>query len=327
MINYNWIFNGVVDLVGFGVLFEGGSVIEGLLLIQKSINWVYVLQCFLVKIVVSDFDLELFCMGVLVSVVLQLQLGDVMFFFVYFLCQELCDVLGCVSYMLCLMLSCVVFIILFMILQIFFLVVVLIVVFYVSQFNVLMIKLVSVVFFVIVIVVFGGVLLIIKWIYDYLLICLVVFVVFFFCVFYLMWVLGKLGLVFFVVVLVVIYVQIFLLMISQSEILVWLLFWLWVVINIVIFVILLVNVCFQQVFFGNQFKVCLVGMLYEVVWWLVVLDVEVLLIFGEIVVQFNQLQLLFVQVSWVILEIVVDFLVWCLWLVVILCCYQLVVLL
>ncbi len=48
-----------------------------------------------------------------------------------------------------------------------FLAVALIVVFYVSQPNVLMIKLVSVVFFVTVTVALGGVLLIIKWTYDY----------------------------------------------------------------------------------------------------------------------------------------------------------------
>lgn len=46
MTNHNRTFNGVVDSVGSGVLPEGGSVIEGLPLIQKSINWVHVSQRF-----------------------------------------------------------------------------------------------------------------------------------------------------------------------------------------------------------------------------------------------------------------------------------------
>ncbi|STV52032.1 tripartite multidrug resistance system membrane fusion protein [Klebsiella pneumoniae] len=52
--------------------------------------------------------------------------------------------------------------------------------FYVSQPNVLMIKLVSVVFFVTVTVALGGVLLIIKWTYDYPLIRLAASVALFF---------------------------------------------------------------------------------------------------------------------------------------------------
>ncbi|MDT1832623.1 multidrug transporter, partial [Acinetobacter baumannii] len=54
-----------------GVLPEGGSVIEGLPLIQKSINWVHVSQRFPVKIAVSDPDPELFRMGASASAVLQ----------------------------------------------------------------------------------------------------------------------------------------------------------------------------------------------------------------------------------------------------------------
>lgn len=63
-----------------------------------------------------------------------------------FLRQELRDAPGRASYTLRLTLSCAVLITLFMTLQIPFLAVALIVVFYVSQPNVLMIKLVSVVF-------------------------------------------------------------------------------------------------------------------------------------------------------------------------------------
>ena len=71
MTNHNRTFNGVVDSVGSGVLPEGGSVIEGLPLIQKSINWVHVSQRFPVKIAVSDPDPELFRMGASASAVLQ----------------------------------------------------------------------------------------------------------------------------------------------------------------------------------------------------------------------------------------------------------------
>jgi multidrug resistance protein MdtO len=144
-----------------------------------------------------------------------------------------------------------------------FLAVALIVVFYVSQPNILMIKLVSVVFVVTVSVALGGVLLIIKWTYDYPLIRLIASVFLFFCAIYLMRVLGKLGMAFFVVALAVIYAQTFPSMTSQSEILVRLLMWLWVAINTAILVTLLVNACFRQAFPGYQFKARLVVMLRQ----------------------------------------------------------------
>lgn len=178
-----------------------------------------------------------------------------------FLTRELRDAPGRANYTLRLTLSCAVLIVLFMTLHIPFLAVALIVVFYVSQPNVLMIKLVSVVFVVTVSVALGGVLLIIKWTYDYPLIRLVASVILFFCAIYLMRVLGKLGLAFFVVALAVIYAQTFPSMTSQSEILVRLLLWLWVAINTAILVTLLVNACFQQAFPGYQFKARLVVML------------------------------------------------------------------
>lgn len=180
-----------------------------------------------------------------------------------FLTRELRDAPGRANYTLRLTLSCAVLIVLFMTLHIPFLAVALIVVFYVSQPNVLMIKLVSVVFVVTVSVALGGVLLIIKWTYDYPLIRLVASVILFFCAIYLMRVLGKLGLAFFVVALAVIYAQTFPSMTSQSEILVRLLLWLWVAINTAILVTLLVNACFQQAFPGYQFKARLVVMLRQ----------------------------------------------------------------
>lgn len=180
-----------------------------------------------------------------------------------FLTRKLRDAPGRANYTLRLTLSCAVLIVLFMTLHIPFLAVALIVVFYVSQPNVLMIKLVSVVFVVTVSVALGGVLLIIKWTYDYPLIRLVASVILFFCAIYLMRVLGKLGLAFFVVALIVIYAQTFPSMTSQSEILVRLLLWLWVAINTAILVTLLVNACFRQAFPGYQCKARLVVMLRQ----------------------------------------------------------------
>jgi len=158
------------------------------------------------------------------------------------------------SYTLRLTLSCAILIALFMTLQIPFLAVALIVVFYVSQPNVVMIKLAGIAFLVTVTFALGGVLLIIKWTYDYPLIRLVASVVLFFCAVYLMRVLGKLGLAFFVVALAVIYAQTFPSMTSQSEILVRLLLWLWVAINSAILVTVLVNSCFPQASPGYQLQ-------------------------------------------------------------------------
>lgn len=73
MTNHGRTFEGVVDSVGTGVLPDGGSVIEGLPVIQKSINWVHVSQRFPVKIAVKDPDLNLFRMGASASAVLQPQ--------------------------------------------------------------------------------------------------------------------------------------------------------------------------------------------------------------------------------------------------------------
>ena len=250
-----------------------------------------------------------------------------MFPLAHFLRQELRDAPGRASYTLRLTLSCAVLITLFMTLQIPFLAVALIVVFYVSQPNVLMIKLVSVVFFVTVTVALGGVLLIIKWTYDYPLIRLAASVALFFCALYLMRVLGKLGLAFFVVALAVIYAQTFPSMTSQSEILVRLLLWLWVAINTAILVTLLVNACFQQAFPGNQFKARLAGMLHEVARRLAAPDAEAPPTFGETAAQFNQLQSLFAQASRATPEIAADPQAWRSRLAATLRCYQLTALL
>ena len=246
-----------------------------------------------------------------------------MFPLAHFLRQELRDAPGRASYTLRLTLSCAVLITLFMTLQIPFLAVALIVVFYVSQPNVLMIKLVSVVFFVTVSVALGGVLLIIKWTYDYPLIRLAASVALFFCAIYLMRVLGKLGLAFFVVALAVIYAQTFPSMTSQSEILVRLLLWLWVAINTAILVTLLVNACFQQAFPGNQFKARLAEMLQSGA----TPGGETPPTFGETAALFNQLQSLFAQACRATPEIAADPQAWRSRLAATLRCYQLAALL
>jgi membrane fusion protein, multidrug efflux system len=71
MTNHGKSFSGVVDSVGSGVLPDGGSVFEGLPVIQKTINWVHVSQRFPVKIAVKDPDPNVFRMGASASAVLQ----------------------------------------------------------------------------------------------------------------------------------------------------------------------------------------------------------------------------------------------------------------
>lgn len=57
-------FHGQVDSISFGVLpDDGGTVVEGLPRVQRSINWVRVSQRFPVKISVLDPDPELFRVG------------------------------------------------------------------------------------------------------------------------------------------------------------------------------------------------------------------------------------------------------------------------
>ncbi|WEF28946.1 FUSC family protein [Klebsiella aerogenes] len=221
-----------------------------------------------------------------------------------FLQRELGDAPGRANYTLRLTLSCAVLITLFMTLQIPFLAVALIVVFYVSQPNILMIKLGSVLFFITISVALGLVLLIIKWTYDFPLIRLVASVCLFFGAIYLMRVLGKLGLAFFVVALAVIYAQTFPSMTSQSEILVRLLLWLWVAINTATLVTLLVNACFRQAFPGYQFRARLVVMQRQVA--------DVLTqdanppSFKDIAERFQQLQGLFKQARFAAPEIAAE---------------------
>ena len=73
MTNHHRTFSGRVASVGAGVLASGDSVVEGLPVIQKSINWVHVSQRFPVKIAVTDPDPSLFRFGASASAELTLD--------------------------------------------------------------------------------------------------------------------------------------------------------------------------------------------------------------------------------------------------------------
>ncbi|KMV68130.1 multidrug transporter subunit MdtN [Rosenbergiella epipactidis] len=72
MTDHHRVFSGRVDSVGAGVLASGDSVIEGLPVIQKSINWVHVSQRFPVKIAVTDADPRLFRLGASATATLKI---------------------------------------------------------------------------------------------------------------------------------------------------------------------------------------------------------------------------------------------------------------
>jgi multidrug efflux system membrane fusion protein len=68
-------FQGTVDSISYGVApDDGGSVLDGLPQVQRSINWVHVAQRFPVKIQIDQPDAELFRIGA--SAVALLHPGD-----------------------------------------------------------------------------------------------------------------------------------------------------------------------------------------------------------------------------------------------------------
>jgi membrane fusion protein, multidrug efflux system len=72
MTNSDEHFQGTVDSIGYGVLpDDGGSVIGGLPMVKRSINWVRVAQRFPVKILVENPDPDLFRIGASAVVVLH----------------------------------------------------------------------------------------------------------------------------------------------------------------------------------------------------------------------------------------------------------------
>ena len=71
MTNHSRHFSGSVESIGYGVLpGDGGSVIEGFPLVQRTINWVHVSQRFPVKIALEAPDPSLFRIGASATAVL-----------------------------------------------------------------------------------------------------------------------------------------------------------------------------------------------------------------------------------------------------------------
>ncbi|MGV2289483.1 FUSC family protein [Trinickia sp. YCB016] len=116
----------------------------------------------------------------------------------------------------------------------------LLVVFYVTQSNVVVTKLVGVMFILGSTLAIGSSILLLKFTFDYPLIRIVVASVLLFCSVYLMRIL-KIGVVFFIVAIVVIYVQSFVDQTDQAELLVRGVLWVWVAVNYPIAVTLVIN--------------------------------------------------------------------------------------
>ncbi|CAB3807481.1 Multidrug resistance protein MdtO [Paraburkholderia ultramafica] len=150
---------------------------------------------------------------------------------------------GRVNVMLRCVLTSALVIIASMALQIPFLALSLIVVFYVTQANVVMTRLVGVLFFIGSTVAVGSAMLVLKLTYDYALLRILAAGVLFFVSVYLMRVV-KIGVVFFIVGIIVIYVQTFVDLTDQAELLVRLVMWVWVAVNYAIALTLVINTLF-----------------------------------------------------------------------------------
>src|SRR5579863_4370672 len=116
----------------------------------------------------------------------------------------------------------------------------LLVVFYVTQSNVVVTKLVGVLFILGSTLAIGSSILLLKFTFDYPLIRIVAASVLLFCSVYLMRIL-KIGVVFFIVAIVVIYVQSFVDQTDQAELLVRGVLWVWVAVNYPIALTLVIN--------------------------------------------------------------------------------------
>ncbi|MBV8047404.1 MAG: FUSC family protein [Paludibacterium sp.] len=116
----------------------------------------------------------------------------------------------------------------------------LLVVFYVTQANVVMTRLVGMLFIVGSTLAIGSSIVLLKFTFDYPLLRIVIASVLFFASVYLMRVL-KLGTVFFIVAIVIIYVQTFVDRTDQAEVLVRAVLWVWVAVNYPIALTLLIN--------------------------------------------------------------------------------------
>ncbi|MGF6483894.1 FUSC family protein [Paraburkholderia sp. JPY419] len=136
--------------------------------------------------------------------------------------------------------ACAIVITISMTLQVPFLALSLLVVFYVTQSNVVMTRLVGVVFVVGVTLAIGSAILVLKLTFDYPLLRILLSAALFFVSAYLMRV-AKIGAAFFVVGIVVIYVQSFVDLTDHAEALVRIVLWVWVAVNYAIAITLLIN--------------------------------------------------------------------------------------
>jgi multidrug resistance protein MdtO len=119
----------------------------------------------------------------------------------------------------------------------------LLIVFYVTQSNVVITRLVGIMFIVGTTLAIGLAILLLKFTFDYPLMRIVAASVLFFCSVYLMRIL-RIGIVFFLVAIVVIYVQSFVDLTDQAEVLVRSVLWVWVAVNYSIVLTLLINTFF-----------------------------------------------------------------------------------
>ncbi|UMZ12086.1 FUSC family protein [Pseudomonas sp. MPFS] len=157
-----------------------------------------------------------------------------------FLADELQPYPGRLNLMLRTLLGCALVIIISMTLQVPFLALSLIVVFYVTQTNVVLTRLVGMLFLVGATLAIGVSILLLKFTYGFPLLRILGASVLFFCSVYLMRV-TKVGVVFFVVGIVVIYAQTFVDLTDQAEVVLRLVLWVWVAVSYAIALTLVVN--------------------------------------------------------------------------------------
>jgi len=157
-----------------------------------------------------------------------------------FLKRELAPFPGRLNVMLRCMLTSAIVIVISMTLEVPELALSLLVVFYVTQSNVVVTRLVGVMFMVGSTLAIGLSILLLKFTFDYPLLRIVIASLMFFCSVYLLRVL-KIGIVFFIVAIVVIYVQSFVDQTDQAELLIRAVLWVWVAVNYPIALTLVVN--------------------------------------------------------------------------------------
>ncbi|WP_341316290.1 FUSC family protein [Paraburkholderia sp. IMGN_8] len=157
-----------------------------------------------------------------------------------FLRAELAPYPGRANVMLRCMLTSAIVIVASMALEVPSLALSLLVVFYVTQSNVVLTRLVGIMFILGSTLAIGGSILLLKFTFDYPLIRIVVASVLFFASVYLMRIL-KIGVVFFIVAIVIIYVQSFVDQTDQADVLIRAVLWIWVAVNYPIAVTLVVN--------------------------------------------------------------------------------------